>query len=281
MTFFKTMGFSILVLLVYTGFANILPQVQSDPPAEEEISTEGMDMNGLIAYGERLFMGKGTCTLCHNDLGRAPDLLEMDLGTAFNERMADPRNEGVAAGGDGAVDVGDYLRESLVEPSAYVVAGFGKKGTDDTVSPMPIVSAAPIELSDIEINAVIAFLQDGAGFAPTVPLPSADEEPIIVEEDDEEEVAEPETDPLVILDNVYCAGCHDLEGSEADVGPKLNDIGTRMTPGEIIEAILYPNVIIADGYEADFMPEDFGEMMHTTELMILVDYLIGLSDGGE
>ena len=281
MTFFKTMGFSILVLLIYTGFANILPQVQSDPPAEEEISTEGLDMNGLIAYGERLFTGKGTCTLCHNDLGRAPDLLEMDLGAAFNDRMVDPRNQGVAAGGEGASDVEEYLRESLVDPSAYVVSGFGKKGSDDTISPMPIVSAPPIELNDVEINAVIAFLQNGAGYAPTVPLPSVDEEPIIEEEVEEEEVAEPETDPLVILDNVYCAGCHDLEGSEADVGPNLNDIGTRMTQGEIIEAILYPNAIIADGFEADYMPEDFGEMMHTTELMVLVDYLINLSNSGE
>lgn len=281
MTFFKTMGFSILVLLIYTGFANILPQVQSDPPAEEEISTEGLDMNGLIAYGERLFTGKGTCTLCHNDLGRAPDLLEMDLGAAFNDRMVDSRNEGTSAGGEGAFDVEEYLRESLIDPSAYVVSGFGKKGSDDTISPMPIVSASPIELNDVEINAVIAFLQDAAGYAPTVPLPSVDEEPIIEEEVEEEEVAEPETDPLVILDNVYCAGCHDLEGSEADVGPNLNDIGTRMTQGEIIEAILYPNAIIADGYEADYMPEDFGEMMHTTELMVLVDYLINLSNSGE
>lgn len=238
-------------------------------------------MNGLIAYGERLFAGKGTCTLCHNDLGRAPDLLEMDLALAFNERMSDPRNEGIAAGGEGAAEVEAYLRESLIDPSAYVVAGFGKKGSDDTISPMPIVSAAPIELNGVEINALIAFLQDGAGFAPTVPLPSADEEPVIEEEEEEEEVAEPESDPLVILDNVYCAGCHDLEDSEADVGPPLDDIGTRMTKGEIIEAILYPNVIIAEGYEPDYMPEDFGEMMHTTELMILVDYLIGLSDGGE
>ena len=270
MNFFKTMGFSVVVLLLFAGFANILPQVQSDPPVEEETSTDGMDMAGMVAYGERLFMGKGTCTLCHNDLGRAPDLLEMNLGVAFAERLADPRYEGVD-------DAETYLRESLVEPSAYVVAGFGKKGTNDTVSPMPIVNAPPIELNEVEVNAVIAFLQDRAGLDPSVPLPSA-EEAVIEEEPEELELAEPETDALVILDNVYCAGCHDLEGSEADIGPNLNDIGTRMTQGEIIEAILYPNAIIAGGYEADYMPEDFGEQMHTMELMVLVDYLINLSN---
>ena len=277
MTFLKTIGFSIVAMLLFTAFANMLPQVQSDPPVEEEISTDGLDMAGMIAYGEQLFLGKGTCTLCHKDQGRAPDLLGMDLASVFNERLADPRNVGVSAGGEGASDVEAYIRESLVEPSAFVVEGFGKKGSNDTISPMPVVDAAPIELNEVEVNAVIAFLQDGAGLTPTVPLPSA-EDAVIEEEPEEVESAEPETDPLVILDNVYCAGCHDLEGSEADVGPNLDDIGTRMTQGEIIEAILYPNAIIADGYEADYMPTDFGEQMHTMELMLLVDYLINLSE---
>ena len=127
MTFLKTIGFSIVAMLLFTAFANMLPQVQSDPPVEEEISTDSLDMAGMIVYGERLFMGKGTCTLCHNDLGRAPDLLVMDLASAFNERLADPRNEGVSSGGEGASDIEAYIRESLVEPSAYVVEGLSEE----------------------------------------------------------------------------------------------------------------------------------------------------------
>ena len=118
MTFLRVMVFSILVLLVFTGFANILPQVQSDPPAEEVVETGSLDMAGLVAYGEKLFSGKGTCTLCHNSMGRAPDLLELDLAATFADRLGD-------TGGEGAAAVEDYLRESLLEPSAYVVAGFG------------------------------------------------------------------------------------------------------------------------------------------------------------
>lgn len=276
-TFVKVMGFAAFSTLLFTGYANILPQVQSDPPVEEEISTDGLDMTGMIAYGERLFMGKGTCTLCHNDMGRAPDTLVMNLSATFAERLVDPRNTGPSAGGTGPEAVAMYIRESMQDPSAYVVAGFGKKGTNDTESPMPVVDAAPIELTEFEMDAVTAFLQDLAGMEPTVSLPSA-EDAVIEEAPVEVASAEPETDPLVILDNVYCAGCHDLEGSEADVGPNLDDIGTRMTQGEIIEAILYPNAIIADGYEADYMPTDFGEQMHTMELMVLVDYLINLSE---
>lgn len=270
MTFLRVMVFSVVVLLIYTGFANVLPQVQSDPPAEEVIEAGSLDMAGMIAYGEKLFDGAGTCTLCHNDLGRAPDLLKLDLALTFDERMADPANADLA-------DLEVYLRESLLDPSAYVVAGFGKKGTNDTVSPMPVVNAPPIEMDEVQMNALIAFLQDLAGVDPTVPLPSADEAPAADEEGEDE--GEPlAANGVEAIDKFFCAGCHDLEGSEADVGPPLNDLAGRMSRGDLMEAILNPNAIIAEGYEADFMPDDFGEQMHVSELVLLVDYLMNLEN---
>ena len=265
MTFLRVISFSIVVLLFFTGFASILPQVQSDPPVEEVVEAGSLDMAGLIAYGDRLFSGKVTCTLCHNDLGRAPDLLEMDLSATFKERVS-------AAGSD---TVEEYLRESLLDPSAYVVPGFGKKGTNDAESPMPVVDAPPIELNEVEMNALIAFLQDRAGLDPTVPLPSADAEPIEEEdEDDEEPLA---TNGVEAIEKFFCSGCHDLEDSEADVGPALNDLATRMSRGEVMEAILEPNNTIAEGYEEDGMPDDFGEQIHSSELLLIVDYLMRLS----
>ncbi len=268
MTFIRVMVFSILVLLVFTGFANILPQVQSDPPAEEVVETGSLDMAGLVAYGEKLFSGKGTCTLCHNSMGRAPDLLELDLATTFADRLSD-------TGGEGAAAVEAYLRESLLEPSAYVVAGFGKKGTNDKISPMPVVDAAPIELDAVQIDAVIAFLQDRAGMEPTVPLPSADD--AVADEDDEEEPEGPATDALAAIDKFYCSACHDLDGSEADAGPDLRGIASRMNRAKIMEAIFDPNAEIAEGFEADTMPDDFAEQMYVSELTLIVDYLASLS----
>ena len=278
MTFLRVIVFSIAVLLVYTSFANILPQVQSDPPAEEVIETGALDMAGMIAYGDKLFSGKGTCTLCHNDLGRAPDLLEMDLAADLPARLADDGYAG-AATGDGPSAIEVYLRESMVEPSAFVVAGFGKKGTNDAVSPMPAVNAPPIEMDDVQINALIAFLQDRAGIEPTVPLPSADQAPA----DEASEEEEDETEPLAstgveAVENFFCTGCHDLEGSEADMGPPLNGIARRMSRGELIEAILEPNTVIAEGYEEGIMPDDFGDQMQISELMLIVDYLMDLPD---
>jgi cytochrome c2 len=81
-----------------------------------------------------------------------------------------------------------------------------------------------------------------------------------------------------IVDEYGCAACHDLGGSGADIGPSLNGIGNRMDRATVLEAIIDPNAVIADGYDADFMPADFGEEMRGSELLVLTDYLLGLPD---
>ncbi len=273
MTFARVIIFSLFTLLAFTGFANLVPQVQGDPPVEEKIDAGSLDMAGMVSFGERLFSGKGTCTLCHNNLGRAPDLLEMDLAKAFPERLTDARYAGIAKGKTGAKAVENYIIESLKDPSKYVVAGFGKKGSSDSISPMPKVDAAPIELTNIEMNAVTAFLQDRAGLTPTVSLPSAEEASAASKSEDDEDEAEPVKTGVAAIEKYGCATCHDLEGSEGDLGPKLNGIGNKMSDAKLVEAIVKPNAEIAEGYEADTMPDDFGEQMRVSELNLIVEYL--------
>ncbi len=277
MTFLRVIGFSVVLLLFYMGFANFLPQVVPDTSEPVEVSTDGLDMDGMISLGEELFKGKGTCTLCHNNLGRAPDTLELDMAAVFPARLADPRYTGVAAGKEGAEAVAEYIHESMVEPSAFVVEGFGKKGSNDTESPMPVVDQPPTELNEVEMNAITAFLQDLAGLNPTVPLPSADDAPVM----QAPETGEPAallTSGAAIVDEYGCAACHDLGGSGADIGPSLNGIGQRMDRATVMEAIVDPNAVIPEGYEPDFMPTDFGETMRGSELLILTDYLLALPD---
>jgi len=279
MTFLRVIGFSIALLLGYMGIAHMLPQVVPDTSEPVEVSTDGLDMDGMIALGEGIFKGKGTCTLCHNGMGRAPDTLEMDMAATYPSRLSDPRYKGVSAGKEGAKAIEAYILESMKDPSAYVVEGFGKKGTNDTESPMPTVDKAPIELTVVEMNAVTAFLQDLAGLDPTVPLPSADDAPVA----EEPAAAGGEPAPLLtsgedIIDEYGCAACHDLGGSGADIGPSLNGIGNRMDRATVIEAIIDPNAVIADGYDADFMPGDFGEALRGSELLVLTDYLLALPD---
>ncbi len=280
MTFVRVFAFSILTLLVFTGFANVLPQVQSDPPKEEVIDTSSIDMAGMVSLGERIFKGKGTCTLCHNDLGRAPNLLKLDLAQQFPAHFDDPAYEGKAKGETGAGAVETYIRESMQDPSAYVVAGFGKKGTGGKVSPMPEVDKPPIELKPVEMDAVIAFLQERAGVDPTVPLPLAADAGAEVTAAADTSPAEadigPITDPIEAINNFGCSACHDLDGSGADIGPDLRGIGTRLSRAEIMQSIYDPNAMIAKGFEADIMPQDFGEQMKVSELNLIVNYLMQL-----
>ncbi len=276
MTFLRFMVFSLALFVGFTLISHSLPQVQPDMSEPVAISTEGLDMDGMVALGETIFKGKGTCTLCHNDLGRAPNLLQMDLAASFGERLSDARYKGVAAGGEGPEAVEKYIRESMQKPSAFVVSGFGKKGSNDTVSPMPVVDAAPIELSPVEINAVIAFLQDRAGMTPTVPLPSADETPVAKEPAPEGMVEGPATDAQAAIDQYGCAACHDLFGSGGEVGPALGGIAGRMSRVQIMQAIIDPNDTIAKGFEADIMPQDFGDTMFVSELELITDHIMTL-----
>lgn len=278
MTFLRVIGFSVAILLFYMGFSHILPQVEPDTSAPVEVSTDGLDMDGMIALGEDLFSGKGTCTLCHNGMGRAPDTLVMDMGATYPERLLDVRYTGVSAGKEGPEAIAAYILESMQDPSAFVVEGFGKKGSNDTESPMPTVDQAPIELSVVEMNAVTAFLQDLAGLTPTVPLPSADDTPVPEVPASGGDVAALLTSADDIVDEYGCAACHDLGGSGADLGPTLYGIGSRMDRATVMEAIIDPNAVIADGYDADFMPDDFGAEMRGTELLLLTDYLLALPD---
>lgn len=113
--------FSLLMIGFFAGYSNFgIPQIEpAPPPVEEKIDLGAMDMDQFIALGTKIFSGKGTCTLCHNELGRAPML--GTIGDAAVQRLKDPRYKGAAE------DVEEYLLESLVEPSAFVVEGFGKK----------------------------------------------------------------------------------------------------------------------------------------------------------
>lgn len=274
MTFFRVMLFSLTVLLAYTGLANLLPQMRGGVETDDEVKPDTLDRAGQIAWGERIFNGKGTCNLCHNSLGRAPNLMALNLSQEFAMRTADTRYSGAAKAKQGAAAIESYVIESLRQPSAYVVAGFGKKGSNDTISPMPDVGAAPISLMDTEVDAVVAFLEDRAGIEVTVPLPGAAAAPVSKEETMAEDA--PATTAKAAVEKYGCSSCHDLFGSGADLGPKLAGIGIHKDREALRHAILEPNAEIAKGFQKDIMPQDFAKQMRAGELDLVVDYLSNL-----
>jgi len=262
----KTLGFSLALILIFTAVTYVLPQMKGEAPEDRDVDVAALTMDSFISLGEDLYLGKGTCTLCHNDLGRAPDLLALDVVSTSLKRIGDPLYQG------DATDAAGYVRESMLDPNIYVVRGFGKKGSNDTESPMSAIDKPPIQLSDVEISAIIAFLQAKDGNPVTVALP-AQTPTSIVAADEKTEPAKPmlARNAEEAIAKYACAACHAVLDTEATIGPSLNDVGRRLTTDQIRDSVIAPNAVIAEGY-APVMP-DLSEKMVVKELELIVRFL--------
>jgi len=266
--FLNVVIFSVVVTCSFGAYATFgIPRIKpAAPPVEEKVDLSAMTMDQFIALGEKTFNGKGTCTLCHNSMGRAPMLDK--IGAVSVERMADPRYKGEAK------TVEEYIHESLVKPSAFVVAGFGKAGTNDTESPMPDVSGGSIGLSNTVVMAVVAYLQDSSGSEVTVQIPTD-----VPEESDEEEggaARAPYESAEAVIEELTCGMCHKIGEEEGEMGPDLTKIGAMRDKEYLRRALINPNADIAEGFDADIMPDTYGTDLSAKEMEMLVDHLAGL-----
>lgn len=264
----KVLGFSLALTFGFTLVANLLPQVEGEAPVEITLEPGTFTEESFVALGEELFKGKGTCTLCHNNMGRAPDIPVMNMVETAKKRLADSRRyQGEAK------DAESYLRESMLQPSLYVVKGYGKKGTNDTQSPMPNVNKAPIQLSEIEIDAVIAYMQAKGGNPVTVALPTAKAAPPPPKAQTAQAAAPAiAQNAEAAMTQFGCAACHSILESESSIGPDLRTVGKRLSAKEIRQSIIEPNAVIAEGY-SPMMPGDFAEKMRVKELEMIVQFL--------
>ncbi len=277
-------------------------------------------------------IGKGQCPLCHtfdagDNIGRCPNLFgvgERGLTRVKEARyLNDPvkvgelepksgiikgapdqipeeyRREG-APGYDGMI-AEDYIRESMMCPSCYVVKGFGKAG--DKVSPMPVITKPPVSLSPIEVNAVIAYLQSynepGDYSKVTVPLPSADDGAEETASDDggEAPIFVTGAEPIgEMINTLGCPLCHTIpgiEGAVGELGPKLHEKinaaqrikdarykGKATNTKEYVrESILDPSAYVVmneeenELYPDGLMPPDFKHKLSVDAIDKLVDFI--------
>ena len=271
-TLLKVSAFGLFVVAFFAGFANFgVPRIEPAPPPKDEVIDVGaMTMDEFVALGARTFAGKGTCTLCHNAVGGRAPMLD-DLGSLASGRLADPAYAGEAT------DLESYLHESMVAPSAYVVSGFGKAGSGDSISPMPDVRAGGIGLTEAEMRAVIAYLQDASGLDVTVNIPAEVEDQ--VDEPPEAAARSPLATAEEIIAEFACGACHRVAGEEGELGPDLTEIGLEKSRDFLRTAILDPDADVADGFEPEMMPTDYGEQLYATELEMLIDYLAAAQPG--
>jgi len=277
-TLAKGVGFMTAAVLSYALIGNILPQVVHEVPQfpdEEGLDLGSLTMEGFIARGEEIFTDSQKCALCHNDRGRAPNIPAQNMAEIGLQRIADPRY-GTPAGGEvelaKATNAEEYMRESIHTPGAFVVAGFGVKGSNDTKSPMPDVKRPPLSLTDVDIEAVIAYLQAKDGNDVTVALPTA-----LPEEKKEDTAAAPApilaTNAEEVIEKFGCRMCHIIAGSGGQVGPDLSEEGNRRDVHSIRGKILDPMSSLVEGFPPGVMPQDFGDRMTAKELDMLTKFL--------
>src|SRR5919199_2063725 len=139
----KVLVVALVVIGFYTTVAHVIPQLQSEVPETLDL-TSNASPEALVAAGERVFNGAGGCTACHGLGTRAPNLLTDYAGQGPIGARCGTRKPGM--------DCKAYLYESLTNPSAYLVPGFG-----------PIMPDMRRQLSNDQIWATIAFLESQGG----------------------------------------------------------------------------------------------------------------------
>ncbi len=260
----KIFIFVLLTIAFYSYVGQMVPQKITYPPQSTELSAD-LTPAQLAAAGEEIASGKGTCLTCHT-IGSPPEGLRFpDLG-GIGSRAASQKA--------GMSDV-EYLAESMYDPNAFVVEGF--------LAGMPSIGGPPINLTDNEILAVLAYLQSLGG-EPTVTLDT-----VLPWQRDESEqpVSAPATaatapgaglDGPGVFAAYACSTCHAINDDTRMVGPSLYDVGSRLTTAEIYEAIMDPDATVAEGYPGAAMKAmldgtGFYQKVSTEELKALVDHL--------
>jgi len=164
--FVRVIGFVAIVLGLFSLVALAVPQMASLPPEEEKFDVSTIKTaSDMAAIGQKIFFSKGQCALCHS------------IGPSESARCPDLK-------GIGAKLTRQFIYESLTQPQAYIYLDFRHEGPPkEYPAKMPIINKNPIALSNNEILAVIAFLQQMSGepitVSPSEIIQSAQVEPVV------------------------------------------------------------------------------------------------------
>ncbi len=238
----KLVTFSLGVIWFYAFIAALVPDTSTATGPVTEL--DWSDPDAVVEIGASIFNTKGQCAACHTldtsaPKGRCPDLT--DIGVNAANRVA-------------GMDAKAYLIESLYDPGKYLVPGYGKI--------MPEVWKKPIELTKLEIAAVIAFLQSQGGEIDPEPF----DEPIDRANIETTAAAlpplltgNPDAGRKVFIDQA-CVSCHVVEGVENPkageanedfevvTAPELTEIAAFNEVRYLEESILKPHAQIVSGY---------------------------------
>src|SRR5499433_1977125 len=264
-TFLKVFAFNIVIIAFFLYVGNSIPQLRQDPPKELVLAADA-PVEDFVRAGQDIFYGKGTCALCH-EIGkkgeRCPDLA--GVGERAGTRIKEAGYKGKATNG------AEYLVESVMDPTAYVVEGY-----------QPSMPPVGRQLNDLELVAVVAFLQsqggevtvngqshfpkwrgEGGGAAPAAATAAA---------------APSGASGQELVQQWGCIACHKFDGPEKLVGPSLWDVGARKDANYIRESILEPDAVVVEGFPAGLMKgtldgQGFYQKVSLQDLNTIMNYL--------
>jgi cytochrome c2 len=275
-TFLKVFAFNVAIIGFFLYVGNSIPQLRQDPPQDLVLAADA-PAEDFVRAGQDIFYGKGTCALCH-EIGkkgeRCPDLA--GVGARAETRIKEEGYKGRATNG------AEYIVESLHEPTIYVVEGY-----------QPSMPPLGRQLSDLELIAVVSFLQsqggevtvngqtrfpkwrgEGGGAAPAAAAPAA---------------AASMPGPAgasgqELVQQWGCVTCHKFDAPDKLIGPSLWDIGARKDANYIRESILAPDAVVVEGFPAGLMQgtldgSGFYQKLSLQDLNTLVNYLSSLKGG--
>src|SRR2546421_9989304 len=208
----RIIGIVLGTLALYTLIANKIPQVQSEVPAALTLGAN-VTPEQLVAAGDQLYHGAGGCTACHRLGTRAPNLLTDEKGLGPIGARCGKREPGK--------DCKAYLYESLVNPRAYVVAGYE-----------PIMPEMGRTLSPQQLWALVAFLESQGGTvdvtASDIPAPAAAPAGGGSGAPGAAGIADGSTDPMAIIRGGGCLGCHMIGAEGGAIAADLTHVGSRL-----------------------------------------------------
>jgi mono/diheme cytochrome c family protein len=181
--YIKVLLFVVTILWGFYAISSSIPQQASLPPVKEQLDPSMIRTKAdLVMVGKKLFFGKGQCALCHS------------IGPSHGARA--PNLEGI-----GAKLSREFIYESLTKPSVYIYQDYTTSPPKPFPAQMPKINKPPVGLTDAELLAVMAFVQQLGGEVTIEPRELAAFLPPPVVEGD------PEAGKAVYA-RLDCAGCH-------------------------------------------------------------------------
>lgn len=183
----------------------------------------------IVKTGENLYWGRAQCHRCHK-LGDRGDGLRgpnhQDLG--FRAK-AQARKLGLSS-------ATEYIVQSIMKPSAYIVEGY----SDD----MPKVYQPPLNLGEQEIKALVAYLQSQGGEVDTWSI-NINKQTL-----ETKLAASPfiHGDPRrgrAVFEKMGCGSCHTVgDQKAASIAPELTAIGAYRNWTWLVQSVTDPNAEI-------------------------------------